>query len=88
MHYDATHAGLSFSPRGIGSVVGALVAGGLAAKIDTRKLIATGFGIFAFASLWNAVMTLEIGPYSLFWPIVVGFAMSLTFVPLSNVSNS
>lgn len=85
--YDAWHAGLAFSPRGIGSVAGALIAGFIASKIDSRKLIAVGFAIFAGGSIWNSFLTLDISPWSLFWPITVaGFAMSLTFVPLSNVS--
>ncbi len=85
--YDATHAGLSVSPRGLGSIFAAFTVGILSAKVDPRKLVAIGFSVFAIASLWTANMTLEIGPYSLLWPIIIsGAAMSLTFVPLSNVA--
>ena len=87
MGYDATHAGLSVSPRGLGSIAAAITVGALSAKVDSRKLVALGFSVFALASLWTGFLTLEIAPYSLFWPIAIsGSAMSLTFVPLSNVA--
>lgn len=87
MGYDATHAGLSVSPRGLGSIAGAIIAGYLSSKMDARLLIAAGFATFAVGNLWNGFLTLQISPWSLFWPITVtGLAMSLTFVPLSNVA--
>ncbi len=87
MGYDAATAGLSVSPRGIGSFVGALIAGRLVAKMDPRILVAMGFLIFGFMNLWNSMMTLQISPTSLFWPITLsGLALPLVFVPLSGVA--
>jgi len=87
MGYDATSAGLAVSPRGLGSIVGAIVAGRLASKLDARKLVASGFIILVLANLWNGSMTMDISPTSLFWPIVVtGFAFPLIFVPLSGTA--
>jgi DHA2 family multidrug resistance protein len=85
--YDATHAGLSVAPRGLGSIVAAFTVGLILSKVDARKIVFLGFSLLAAASLWTANVTLDIAPYSLIWPIVIsGAAMSLTFVPLSNVA--
>jgi DHA2 family multidrug resistance protein len=85
--YDATHAGLSVSPRGLGSIVAAITVGLISAKVDARKLIFIGFSVFSGVSLWTATLTLDIAPYSLLWPILIsGAAISLTFVPLSNAA--
>ncbi|HVW07780.1 MAG TPA: DHA2 family efflux MFS transporter permease subunit [Bryobacteraceae bacterium] len=87
MEYNATHAGLSVSPRGLGSMVAAMIVGAISAKVDSRILVALGFSILAAASLWTSFITIEIGPWSLFWPITVsGAAIAMTFVPLSNVT--
>ena len=85
--YSATAAGLAVSPRGVGAVVSALIVGALATKVDARALVALGFAIFVFSNLWTSVVTLDISPTSLFWPIAVsGLAISMVFVPLSNLS--
>jgi len=87
MGYDATSAGMAVSPRGLGSIVGALIAGRLVAKLDARKMVALGFVTIAVASLWTSELTLDISPTSLFWPIVItGFAFPLIFVPLSGIA--
>lgn len=87
MGYDATHAGLAVSPRGLGSIVASIAVGALAAKLDSRKLVAVGFGVFSLAAMWTSFLTLDISPTSLFWPIIVsGLAISMVFVPLSGIA--
>jgi DHA2 family multidrug resistance protein len=87
MGYDATSAGLAVSPRGLGSLVAALIAGRLVGKMDARWLVALGFLVLFGANLWNGSMNLEIAPSSLFWPIVItGFAFPFVFVPLSGIA--
>ncbi len=87
MKYDATSAGLAVSPRGLGSVVASILVSILASRIDSRKIVAFGFGVFSLATMWTSFLTLDISPTTLFWPIVIsGAAMSLVFVPLSNVA--
>jgi DHA2 family multidrug resistance protein len=87
MGYSATAAGLAVSPRGIGSIVSAITVGALSSKVDPRKLVAVGFAIFAFSNMWTSSFTLDISPSSLFWPIAVsGAAISMVFVPLSNLA--
>jgi MFS transporter, DHA2 family, multidrug resistance protein len=85
--YDATTAGLAVAPRGLGSIAGSIVSGRLVSKMDARKMVAAAFVIIAVACLWNANMTLDIAPDSLFWPIVVtGFGFPLIFVPLAGLA--
>ena len=85
--YDATKAGLVVSPRGLGAMVSAMLVGAFVSKVDTRKVVGAGYLILGFSSLWLANVTLDISPWSLFWPITVsGFAISMVFVPLSQVA--
>src|ERR1700761_6394763 len=87
MGYDATSAGLAVSPRGLGSVVASIAVGALATKLDPRRVVAAGFTILAISTMWLSFLTLDISPTTLFWPIVVGgLAISMVFVPLSNVA--
>ncbi len=87
MGYSASKAGLAVSPRGLGSVVAAILAGALSTKLDPRKTVAAGFTVLALSTLWMSFMTLQISPTTLFWPITFGgLGMSLVFVPLSNVA--
>jgi MFS transporter, DHA2 family, multidrug resistance protein len=87
MGYDATAAGLAVSPRGLGSIVASITVGVLASKLDPRKIVAVGFTILAFSTMWMSFLTLDISPTTLFWPITVGgLAMSTVFIPLSGVS--
>jgi DHA2 family multidrug resistance protein len=87
MGYQASSAGLAVSPRGLGSIVAAVLAGVLASRLDPRKIVAVGFGVLTFSTMWMSSLTLDIAPTTLFWPIVLGgLGMSLVFVPLSGVA--
>ena len=89
MGYDATSAGLAVSPRGLGSIAAAVIAGILASKLNPRKMVAAGFAVLALSTYWMGQLTLQISPTTLFWPITLGgFGMSMVFVPLSNVALS
>ncbi len=85
--YDATSSGLAVAPRGIGAMFSAIGVGILVNRVDTRKLIALGFVTFGLTSYWTSNMDLQIGPFSLFWPILLsGTALGLIFVPLSGTT--
>ncbi len=87
--YDAFKSGLAVSPRGVGAFVAALAVGALTSKYDPRKLVAIGFAILAGSTLWLGSVTLDISPWSLFWPIAwSGVGLSMIFVPLSKVALS
>ncbi|MGI4828261.1 MAG: DHA2 family efflux MFS transporter permease subunit, partial [Janthinobacterium lividum] len=85
--YDAYKAGLAVSPRGLGSFAAALAVGAATSKFDPRKIVSAGFGVLAFSTLWLGFVTLDISPWSLFWPITFsGVGLSMVFVPLSKVA--
>ena len=84
MDYSAWWAGLVVSPRGIGSIIAMPLVGILVSRIDARILVSSGFTIFGICSLCWSMLTLQLSPWSMIWPIVIsGFALGLVFVPLS-----
>jgi DHA2 family multidrug resistance protein len=87
--YTAFAAGVVVGPRGIGSFIGSPIIGYLGSRIDPRKLLCVGFVGFGICSLIFGQVNLEIGPYTLLWPIVLtGFALSFVFVPLATMTTS
>ncbi len=87
MGYSANAAGLAVSPRGIGAILVMPLVGVLTSKLDNRWLIASGFAMFAFSSLWMANLTLQMSQWSMVWPIIIsGMASGLVFVPLSTAT--
>jgi DHA2 family multidrug resistance protein len=87
LNYSAGAAGLAVSPRGIGAILIMPVVGALTSRLDNRWLIAGGFALFGWTSLWIANLTLDISQWSLFWPIVLsGAASGMIFVPLSTTA--
>jgi DHA2 family multidrug resistance protein len=87
MGYTAFAAGWAVSPRGIGAICAMPVIGYLTAKIDNRWLIAFGFALFGFASLWFGEVNLSIGQWTFLWAILIsGFGSGCVFVPLSTTT--
>jgi MFS transporter, DHA2 family, multidrug resistance protein len=87
MGYDATSAGLVVSPRGLGAVASSIIIGAIASKMDPRKLVALGYAVFAGMTFWTGFATLQISPFSLFWPILLtGAALPMVFIPLSQAA--
>ena len=87
MGYTAWAAGLAVSPRGVGAILIMPVIGILTSKIDNRYLIATGFVLFGFTSIWFANLTLQMSQWSMLWPIILsGAASGMVFVPLSTTA--
>ncbi len=85
--YTAGAAGWAVSPRGIGAILVMPVIGALTGRLDNRWLIVTGFVVFGWTSIWMARLTLDIGPYSLLWPIIVsGMGTGMVFVPLATIT--
>ena len=85
--YSAFDAGWAVSPRGLGAVFIMPIIGVLTGRLDNRWLIGAGFLSFGLTSLWMGRLTLDIGPYSLLWPVVIsGMGSGMVFVPLSTIS--
>ena len=85
--YTAFTAGLVVFPRGVGSFIGSPIIGILGSRIDNRKLLCAGFLGFAVCAFIFGEVNLDIGPYTLLFPILLtGFALSFVFVPLATLS--
>ncbi len=59
--YSALDSGLAVSPRGFGAMFSAFMVGRLIGRVDSRLLIACGFGALAFSGWMFSHMTLEVG---------------------------
>jgi DHA2 family multidrug resistance protein len=87
MGYPALNSGLAVSPRGLGAIAALLVVGRLVGKIDTRLMIAFGFGLLAYSTQLFARIDLEITSVSITWPnILSGIGMGFIFVPLTTTT--
>ena len=85
--YTALSSGIAVSPRGIGAIIAMPVIGLLTARIDNRYLIAFGFTLFAFCSIWFSHINLGISQWTLTWAIILsGFGSGCVFVPLSTAA--
>jgi MFS transporter, DHA2 family, multidrug resistance protein len=85
--YPALDSGLAVSPRGIGSMLAMMVAGGLAARLDGRVLLAVGLCIFGLSTLMLSHVNLSIGMATVAVPCIInGFGGGLTFVPLTTMA--
>ncbi len=85
--YSATKSGLSVSPRGLGSFAAALIVGAAVSRMDARWIVAFGFGVLGYSSLLLGDLTLDISPWTLFWPLTLsGVGLSMIFVPLTKIA--
>lgn len=87
--YPAMQAGLALSPRGLGSFIITIVVGAIAARIDVRKLLITGFLVGAATMFMLARLNLNAGYWDIFLPqLLQGGAIACIFIPLSTSSIS
>ncbi len=85
--YPALDSGLAVSPRGIGSMLAMLVAGGLAVRLDGRLMLAGGLCIFGLSTFMLSHVNLSIGIAAVAVPCIInGFGGGLTFVPLTTMA--
>jgi DHA2 family multidrug resistance protein len=85
--YPALDSGMAVSPRGLGAMFSAFVVGRLVGIVDSRALIALGFGALAFSGWMFSHLTLEIDMSSIIVANVInGLASGLIFVPLSTTA--
>jgi DHA2 family multidrug resistance protein len=82
--YPAQVAGITVSPRGLGSIVAMGFVGYLSSRVDNRWLMIGGFTLLGACNLLIGQLDLDIGPNSMLWPIVIsGFAIGFVFPPLA-----
>ena len=85
--YPALDSGLAVSPRGFGSIVAMVFVGRAVGIIDSRLLLAIGFGLVAVSSFMLGDINLNIGMVSVVVPnIINGLALGFLFVPLTTVA--
>ncbi|QSR88265.1 DHA2 family efflux MFS transporter permease subunit [Methylacidiphilum caldifontis] len=85
--YTAYQSGLAISPRGIGAVVGALVAGRLLGIVSGRLIVAIGFLFLAISSLQIGFFNLEIAKINIVIPnIINGLGAPFVFIPLTTAA--
>jgi len=85
--YTALASGLAVSPRGLGAMFAAFIVGRLIGFVDSRLLIAAGFGALAFSGWMFSQLTLDIAmPNIVAATIINGAATGLIFVPLSTTA--
>jgi DHA2 family multidrug resistance protein len=87
MGYPAMDSGLAVSPRGIGSMLSMVVVGILVRYVDSRVLLACGFGILGYSTFLLSHVNLDISMASVALPnLINGFAGGFIFVPLTTMT--
>lgn len=87
LRYSAYLSGLSMMPRGIGSVLGLIVTGIFAKKIEDRSLIAVGLSLLGLASLMFGTLNLQISMINIIIPnFIFGLGMSCCMIAISTLS--
>ena len=87
--YPALEAGLAISPRGLGALLSAIVAGRLIGIVDSRILIAAGFGLLALSGLWLSHLTFDVAWSNIAWVTFLnGLANPPIFIALSTLAFS
>ena len=87
MGYSPLESGIAMAPRGLGMLAATPIVGFLIARIDARKLLATGFGIGVVTLFWFSRLAMTAGYWDYFWPqFIQGVGFSLLFVPLTTVT--
>jgi MFS transporter, DHA2 family, multidrug resistance protein len=82
--YPSMQAGMVMSPRGIGAIIGSIVAGRVLSKVDGRLWMAQGAALLALSMFLLGGMNLSIAPENVIWPIIIsGFAVTSIFVPMT-----
>jgi DHA2 family multidrug resistance protein len=85
--YPSLQAGIAMAPRGMGSMIGMPIIGGLIGKIDSRLLVAIGLVAGAGTLIWLGQLNLNAGYWDIFWPqFFQGLGLSAIFVPLTTIS--
>jgi len=85
--YPSLQAGLVMSPRGVGAIIGSIVAGRILTKVDGRFWMAQGAVILGITMFLLGRVTLDMAPETVIWPIIIsGFAITSIFVPMTTFS--
>jgi DHA2 family multidrug resistance protein len=85
--YPALTAGITMSPRGVGSLIAMPIVGFILTKFGGRKLLAIGLIAGGLTLFWLGDLNLDAGFWDLCWPqFFQGISLALLFVPLTTVT--
>jgi DHA2 family multidrug resistance protein len=85
--YPVETAGLSMAPRGIGTMIGMLIASRLSNRFDHRKLMAVGLLTLGFALHSMSYWTPDVPQSTMVMTLMIqGFAIGFTFNPMTVVA--
>lgn len=85
--YTALDAGLSVSPRGLGSLTAMLLVSMLVTRVDPRFLVIFGFMTYGFSSYLLSRLNLQIAMSNFIYPnLLSGFGLGFIFVPLTTIT--
>lgn len=87
MGYPVYEAGLLTAPRSLGTLVAMLLTGHIVGRIDSRLIIAFGFGLTAF-SLWQMTQfDMQMDAVPVFWSgVVQGMGTGIVYVPMATMT--
>lgn len=87
MGYTALLAGITLSPRGVGSLCASLFAWRLTGKIDERYIMVFGFFILGVANVMLSRINLDVSMKQIMIPAIInGIAIPFIFVPLTTLT--
>jgi len=85
--YPSLAAGITMSPRGLGSMLGMPLVGMFIGRYDARKFLAAGLFIASLTLFRFSQLSMNVGYWDLFWPqFIQGISLSLLFVPLTTIT--
>jgi DHA2 family multidrug resistance protein len=84
MNYPVVSAGLVLAPRGIGTMIAAVVCGRLVGTVSARILVGIGFVASAYALYAMTFWTPDVGQWSIISTgVIQGLGVGFVFVPLT-----
>jgi DHA2 family multidrug resistance protein len=87
--YDAFTSGMSMLPRGLGSMISALIVGRLIGKVNTKFLLFIGFSMLTISTFVLSLLNIDMAKQNIIIPLLInGFGMNFVFVPLTVISMS
>ncbi|MBV8804956.1 MAG: DHA2 family efflux MFS transporter permease subunit [Sinobacteraceae bacterium] len=87
MNYPVTLTGWITAPRGLGSLVAMFIVGRIVGRVDTRIILATGFGLAAISSWQMTNFYLQMDVATVLWSgVLQGLGTGLVYVPLASAA--
>ncbi len=85
--YTAFDAGLSVTPRGVGSLIGVFAVGAIASRVNPKIIVGFGFATLGLSSFLLSRLNLQMSMDNLILPnLMAGLGTSAIFVPLTMLS--